>query len=58
MSDIQKILKALAAAYHDNLIGEESCDGLCTALNGVPTEYHYPALMAMLGVDMEVNNEP
>lgn len=51
MSNIQEILKALAVALHDGLIGEEGCEDLAKALNGVPTEYHMNAFRALLGIE-------
>lgn len=50
MTDVQKILLAMAAGYHDGLIGEEDCDGIAKALNGVPELYHMDALKSFLGV--------
>lgn len=51
MSNIQEILKALAVALHDGLIGEEGCEDLAKALNGVPIEHHMNAFRALLGID-------
>lgn len=51
MSYIQEILKALAVALHDGLIGEEGCEDLAKALNGVPIEHHMNAFRALLGID-------
>lgn len=55
MSNIQEILKALSVALHDGLIGEEGCEDLAKALNGVPIEHHMNAFRALLGI--ETTNE-
>jgi hypothetical protein len=51
MSGAQRILKALAAALHDNQISEDGCEALAQALNGVLPEYHMEALKALLGIE-------
>lgn len=51
MSEVQKILKALAVALHDRQICEDGCDSLAQALNGVPPEYHMEAFKALLGIE-------
>jgi hypothetical protein len=51
MSEVQKILKALADALHYNQIGEEGCSALAQALNGVPPEYHMEAFKALIGIE-------
>lgn len=53
MTDVQKILSALAEAIHDGQVGEDDCTALLKALRGVPAEYHMAALMSMLGADQQ-----
>lgn len=57
MTDVQKILSALAEAIHDGQVGEEDCTALLKALRGVPAEYHMAALMSMLGADQQGQEE-
>lgn len=51
MSEVQEILIALAVALHANQIGEEGCDSLAKALDGVPEQYHMSALKALIGME-------
>ena len=51
MSEVQKILRALAEALHNRQIRENGCDCLAQALNGVPPEYHMEAFKALLGIE-------
>jgi hypothetical protein len=51
MSEVQKILKALAVALRDRQIVEDSCEAVLQALNGVPPEYHMEAFKALLGIE-------
>jgi hypothetical protein len=57
MTDVQKILVALADCYHHGQIGEEDCQGVAKALNGIPEVYHMDALKSMLGIDEEQPEE-
>ena len=55
MSEVQRMIEALARSLHSNEISEEMCDGAFNALNGVPEEYHMEAFKALIG--MEETNE-
>ena len=57
MTDVQKILLAMATGYHDGQIGEEDCEGIAKALNGVPESYHMGALKSFLGIQEEQSEE-
>lgn len=57
MTDVQKILLAMATGYHDGQIGEEDCDGIAKALNGVPEAYHMDALKSFLGIQEDQPEE-
>jgi hypothetical protein len=57
MTDVQKILLAMATGYHDGQIGEEDCEGIAKALNGVPECFHMDALKSFLGVQEEQPEE-
>ena len=57
MTDVQKILYAMATGYHDSQIGEEDCEGIAKALNGVPEAYHMDALKSFLGIQEEQPEE-
>lgn len=51
MTEIQEILLAMADALHNGQLGEEGCADVAKALDGVPSQFHMPALKALL--DME-----
>lgn len=57
MTDVQKILLAMATGYHDGQIGEEDCEGIAKALNGVPEAYHMDALKSFLGIQEDQPEE-
>lgn len=57
MTDVQKILVALADCYHHGQIGEEDCQGVAKALNGIPEVYHMDALKSFLGIQEDQPEE-
>ena len=57
MTDVQKILLAMSTGYHDGQIGEEDCEGIAKALNGVPEAYHMDALKSFLGIQEDQPEE-
>lgn len=57
MTDVQKILVALADCYHHGQIGEEDCQGVAKALNGVPEAYHMDAFKSFLGIQEDQPEE-
>jgi len=54
-SKVQDLIKALADCLHDDLVSEDMCLGVYTALDAVPVNYHWKAFAALLG--MEVKEE-
>lgn len=59
MTDVQKIVSALADCLHDNQISEDECLGVLKALRGIPPEKHMDALKAFLSVEEpELEEQP
>lgn len=59
MTDVQRIVSALADCLHDNQISEDECLGVLKALRGIPPEKHMDALKAFLSVEEpELEEQP
>lgn len=59
MTDVQRIVSALADCLHDNQISEGECLGVLKALRGIPPEKHMDALKAFLSVEEpELEEQP